>query len=94
MFKQFARFIWRPQTDSENTGRAVYQKPQGYAYVSLEGGGGHNYNRSLSPFNQSTINKRNVRTAAITGTGNASNTNPNLDPLANIQQNAITGAQV
>lgn len=91
---QFARFIWRPNINDQNTGRAAYQRSLGYATVSVDGAGGHTYNRSLSPFNAATINPRKVRTASITGTGNATNTNPNLDPLANMQNNVVTGAQI
>ncbi len=77
----FANFRWAPQVDTQNTGRAIYMRPQGPSKVSLDGAGGHAYNQSLSPFNPATTNKRNVRMASVTGTGNASNTDPKLRPL-------------
>lgn len=87
----FANFSWRPQTDDQNTGRAVYERPQGPYLVSADGGGGHAYNRSLSPFNPATTNRRNIRPAAISGIGNADSTNPLLDPLNDVDptQNLI-----
>ncbi len=87
----FANFSWRKQTDAQNTGRAVYERPQGPSFVSLDGAGGHAYFKSLSPFNPATTNRRNINTASVVGLGNADSTNPELRPLNDVDpmQNII-----
>lgn len=77
------RFFKRPQVDSQNTGRDVYIRPLGVGTVSVEGIGGANNFRSLSPVAPTSFNPALVATASIEGRGNAYNTNPVLQPLNN-----------
>ncbi len=79
------KFFTRPQLDSQNTGREVYQRPVSVANVTVNGLGGASNFGSLNPFSPTSINLRMVTPASITGSGNALNTNPNLDPLNNAQ---------
>ena len=76
-------FKKRPQVDSQNTGRDVYERPYGVGTVSVQGLGGANNFRSLSPFNISGFNPAFVATASPTGQGspNSVNMNPELQPL-------------
>lgn len=81
-----ALFNWRPEVDSQNTGRAVYVRPVGLANVTVNGAGGFAYNQSLSPFNPSSTNRRNVTKASLTGKGNAFNTDPLARPLSDLPE--------
>ncbi len=77
------RFNKRPQVDTQNTGRDVFERPFDVATVSANGMGGAGNFRSLSPVSPTGFNKPMVATAALTGVGNDLNTNPFLDPLSN-----------
>ena len=76
-------FSKRPQADSQNTGRDVYERPFGVATVSVAGLGGANNIRSLSPTAPTGFNLALVTPSTLTGTGNELNTNPVLQPLNN-----------
>lgn len=76
-------FAKRPQVDSQNTGRDVYQRPFGVGTVSVAGFGGANNIRSLSPTAPTSFNLARVTDASMSGTGNELNTNPVLQPLNN-----------
>lgn len=73
--------IWRPQVDTQNTGRAPYQRPFGVGTVSVQGQGGAMNYRSLSPVAPMSVNIPVVRQASIQGQGNGLSTNPLLEPL-------------
>lgn len=97
-FLKCAQFLWRPQADLQNTGRAVYQRPVGPSRVTVNGAGGFANFRSLSPFNPASINVQKIVNASIEGTGNSINTNPELYPLNNVSvsylNNPNTNAQI
>lgn len=76
-------FAKRPQIDTQNTGRDVYERPFGVATVSVAGLGGANNIRSLSPTSPTGFNLPYVTNSTLTGTGNELNTNPVLQPLNN-----------
>lgn len=84
----------RPLPNVQNTGRDAFQRPFDVATVSVQGMGGANNYRSVSPVGRTTFNDAMLGIASIEGTGNALNTNPNLIPL-NDKQNPLneTGAQ-
>lgn len=82
---------WRPQVDTQNTGREVYVRPLGVATVSAAGMGGANNYRSLSPIAAMSVNSPYVRLADIQGQGNGLNTNPALEPLIDKQDNVNIG---
>lgn len=75
----------RPLVGSQNTGRDAYERPFGVGTVTVNGVGGFSNFRSLSPVSQSSFNRPVVATVDLTGTGNALNTNPNLEPLIDKQ---------
>lgn len=77
------RFNWRPQVDTQNTGRAAYERPFGVATVSVAGLGGANNFRSLSALSPTSFNSPFVTAASLTGKGNELNTNPVAEPLNN-----------
>ena len=79
-------FARRPEIDSQNTGREVYERPFGVATVSVNGFGGANNIRSLSPVSPTGFNAPFVTTSSLTGTGNELNTNPALQPLNNSER--------
>jgi len=80
-------FNKRPQVDSQNTGRDVYQRPLSPFNVSANGLGGAGNFRSLSPISPTSFNRPFVTPADLTGIGNDFNTNPHLDPLNDKTQN-------
>lgn len=71
----------RPQVDSQNTGRDAYARPFSVGNVSVDGLGGFANFRSLSPVSPTGFNRAFVAHASITGIGNDTNTNPELEPL-------------
>lgn len=83
----------RPQADSQNTGRDVYERPFGVASVGVNGAGGFSNIRSLSPISQTSTNKPFVTPTALSGTGNDLNTNPPLDPLSDKIETGFGGRQ-
>lgn len=72
----------RPQIDSQNTGRDVYERPFSVGNVTVNGVGGFSNFRSLSPLSPSSFNNPFIATVDIAGVGNGTNTNPELDPLS------------
>lgn len=77
----FARFVTRPDLNSQNTGRQVYMRPLGPFSVDVNGLGGHANFRSLSPFNVSADSDQFITLADLRGTGNGFNTDPLQFPL-------------
>lgn len=81
----------RPEVDSQNTGRDAYMRPLGVGTVSVNGMGGANNYRSLSPVSQTSFNVPLIATASVTGRGNDGNTNPALQPLIDENGNVNIG---
>lgn len=79
-------FAKRPQVDSQNTGRDVYERPFGVANVTINGSGGFANFRSLSPVSPTGVNLALIANAALTGSGNELSTNPVLQPLIDKQR--------
>lgn len=77
----------RPQADTQNTGRDVYERPFGVANVTVNGVGGFSNHRSLSPISPPSENLAFLATVSITGVGNETNTNPNLEPIIDKRNN-------
>ncbi len=81
----------RPEIDSQNTGRDAFCRPFGVGTVSVQGQGGANNYRSLSPVAPMSTNMQVVRLASIQGQGNGLSTNPLLEPLIDKNGNQNLG---